>query len=98
MKEIPKTPIYCTKNGAKLLRAHYHEDWNFVEVKTGDALEIGKNKLTFIEARMLHWPDSMFTYLSGKNMLFSNDALGSIMHQNLCTMIKLIVENYYKRQ
>ncbi|EKO1911066.1 anaerobic nitric oxide reductase flavorubredoxin [Clostridium botulinum] len=76
MKEIPKTPIYCTKNGAKLLKAHYHEDWNFVEVKTGDTLEIGKNKLTFIEARMLHWPDSMFTYLSGKNMLFSNDAFG----------------------
>lgn len=76
MKEIPDTPIYCTKNGAKLLKAHYHEDWNFVEVKTGDTLEIGKNKLTFIEAKMLHWPDSMFTYLSGKNILFSNDAFG----------------------
>ncbi|NFD31739.1 anaerobic nitric oxide reductase flavorubredoxin [Clostridium botulinum] len=76
MKEIPSIPIYCTKNGAKLLKAHYHEDWNFVEVKTGDTLEIGENKLIFVEARMLHWPDSMFTYLSGKNMLFSNDAFG----------------------
>ncbi|MGO5094097.1 anaerobic nitric oxide reductase flavorubredoxin [Clostridium sp. LCP25S3_F10] len=76
MKEIPNTPIYCTKNGAKLLKAHYHEDWNFVEVKTGDTLEIGENKLIFVEARMLHWPDSMFTYLSGKNILFSNDAFG----------------------
>ncbi|KRU27598.1 metallo-beta-lactamase [Clostridium sporogenes] len=76
MKEIPSTPIYCTKNGAKLLKAHYHEDWNFVEVKTGDTLEIGENKLIFVEARMLHWPDSMFTYLSGKNILFSNDAFG----------------------
>ncbi len=76
MKEIPNTPIYCTKNGAKLLKAHYHQDWNFVEVKTGDTLEIGKNKLIFVEARMLHWPDSMFTYLSGENILFSNDAFG----------------------
>ncbi|WP_251859939.1 anaerobic nitric oxide reductase flavorubredoxin [Clostridium sp. Marseille-Q2269] len=76
MKEIPDTPIYCTKNGAKLLKGHYHKDWNFVEVKTGDILEIGKNKLIFVEARMLHWPDSMFTYLSGKNILFSNDAFG----------------------
>lgn len=33
MKEIPDVPIYCTKNGAKLLKGHYHEDWNFVEVK-----------------------------------------------------------------
>ncbi|ADL53187.1 anaerobic nitric oxide reductase flavorubredoxin [Clostridium cellulovorans] len=76
MKEIPGTPIYCTKNGAKMLKAHYHEDWNFIEVKTGDTLEIGKNKLIFIEARMLHWPDSMFTYLTGDNILFSNDAFG----------------------
>jgi len=76
MKEIPNTPIYCTKSGAKLLKGHYHMDWNFVEVKTGDTLDIGKNKLTFVEAKMLHWPDTMFTYLSGENILFSNDAFG----------------------
>lgn len=76
MREIPNTPIYCTKNGVKTIKGHYHKDWNFVEVKTGDTLDIGKNKLTFIEARMLHWPDSMFTYLSGENILFSNDAFG----------------------
>ena len=76
MKEIPGTPIYCTANGAKLLKAHYHEDWNFVEVKTGDTLDIGQSTLTFVEARMLHWPDSMMTYMSGDNILFSNDAFG----------------------
>lgn len=76
LKEIPETPIYCTKSGAKLLKAHYHNEWNFIEVKTGDALEIGKNKLLFIEARMLHWPDTMFTYMAGENILFSNDAFG----------------------
>jgi len=76
MKEIPNTPIYCTKNGAKILKGHYHQDWNFVEVKTGDTLDIGKNKLVFVEARMLHWPDTMFTYLTGENILFSNDAFG----------------------
>lgn len=76
MKEIPDTPIYCTANGAKILKAHYHQDWNFVEVKTGDTLEIGESTLTFVEARMLHWPDSMMTYMSGDNILFSNDAFG----------------------
>lgn len=76
MKEIPNTPIYCTKSGVRILKGHYHQEWNFVEVKTGDTLDLGKHKLTFIEAPMLHWPDTMFTYLSGENMLFSNDGFG----------------------
>ncbi|WP_025642346.1 anaerobic nitric oxide reductase flavorubredoxin [Schnuerera ultunensis] len=77
LKEMPHVPVYCSSNGAKILKAHFHEDWNFVEVKTGDELEIGENnKLIFIEARMLHWPDSMFTYMTGESILFSNDAFG----------------------
>lgn len=77
MNEIPNTPIYCTKSGVKILKGHYHNtNWNFVEVKTGDTLDLGKHKLTFIEATMLHWPDTMFTYMSGENILFSNDAFG----------------------
>ena len=76
MEEIPDTPIYCTKNGVKIIKGHHHKDWNFVEVKTGDTLDIGKNKLVFVEARMLHWPDSMMTYMAGENILFSNDAFG----------------------
>lgn len=76
MREIPNTPIYCTKNGIASLKGHYHQDWNFVEVKTGDTLEIGESKLVFVEARMLHWPDSMFVYMTGDNILFSNDAFG----------------------
>lgn len=76
MKEIPETPIYCTSSGVKILKGHYHQNWNFIEVKTGDTLDIGKHKLTFIEAAMLHWPDTMFTYMSDENILFSNDAFG----------------------
>lgn len=76
MRQIPDTPIYCTANGVKIIKGHYHTDWNFVTVKTGDTLEIGKNKLIFIEAPMLHWPDTMFTYMTGENILFSNDAFG----------------------
>lgn len=76
LREIPNTPVYCTAKGAQILKAHYHEEWNFVTVKTGDTLEIGENKLIFVEAPMLHWPDSMFTYMTGENILFSNDAFG----------------------
>ena len=45
-------------------------------MKTGDTLEIGESTLTFVEIPMLHWPDSMMTYMSGENILFSNDAFG----------------------
>ena len=76
MREIPDTPIYCTAKGEAIIRGHYHQDWNFVRVKTGDTLSLGQTTLTFIEAAMLHWPDTMFTYMSGDNILFSNDGFG----------------------
>ena len=76
MRAIPGKPIYCTANAVKSLKGHYHEDWRFVPVKTGDTLSLGSTSLVFVEAPMLHWPDSMFTYLTGENILFSNDAFG----------------------
>ena len=76
MREIPGTPIYCTANGARILKGHYHGDWNFVIVKTGDVLDLGESKLVFVEAPMLHWPDTMFEYMTGEEILFSNDAFG----------------------
>lgn len=76
MRELPDTPIYCTANGVKIIKGHYHQDWNFVTVKTGDSLDLGESKLVFVEAPMLHWPDSMMTYMTGENILFSNDAFG----------------------
>lgn len=77
MKEIPDTPVVCTRMGEKSLKGHYHKDWNFKVVKTGDELQLGNGKkLIFVEAPMLHWPDTMFTYMTGDNILFSNDAFG----------------------
>ena len=102
MKEIPDTPIYCTSSGVKILKGHYHQDWNFVEVKTGDSLDIGSAQLAFVEARMLHWPDTMFTYMSGENILFSNDAFGQhyaseLMYNDLVDQAELYQEaiKYY---
>lgn len=81
MTIIPDKPVYCTENGIKSLKGHYHKDWNFVPVKTGTRLSLGKKELVFVQAPMLHWPDSMFCYLTGDNILFSNDAFG----QHYCT-------------
>jgi len=76
MREIPEVPIYCTSKGEQILHGHYHQDWNYVNVRTGDTLTLGDTTLTFIEATMLHWPDTMMTHLSSDNVLFSNDVFG----------------------
>lgn len=76
LRLIPGTPVYCTANAVKSLKGQYHEDWNFQVVKTGDKLNLGSKEIVFIEAPMLHWPDTMFSYLTGDNILFSNDAFG----------------------
>lgn len=102
MREIPGTPIYCTANGLKSLKGHYHEDWNFQVVKTGDTLDLGEGKLIFIEAPMLHWPDSMFEYYTKDAILFSNDAFGQhyaseFMYNDLVDQAELYQEaiKYY---
>ncbi|ATM99068.1 MULTISPECIES: anaerobic nitric oxide reductase flavorubredoxin [Proteus] len=78
MSFIPNTPIYCTANAIDSINGHHHHpEWNFNIVKTGDSLDIGNGKqLIFVETPMLHWPDSMMTYLTGDAILFSNDAFG----------------------
>lgn len=76
MREISHVPIYCTANGVKSIKGQYHKDWNFQVVKTGDNLNLGEKTLTFIEAPMLHWPDTMFAYLDKENVLFSSDGFG----------------------
>lgn len=82
LRLIPGTPVYCTENGVKSLKGQFHGEWNFKTVKTGDKLDLGNGKeLIFIQAPMLHWPDSMFCYMTKDNILFSNDAFG----QHFCT-------------
>jgi len=78
MEAIPATPIYCTAAAVKSIEGQYGKrGWDFRVVKTGDSVDIGNGKkLIFVEMKMLHWPDSMATYLTGDNILFSNDAFG----------------------
>jgi anaerobic nitric oxide reductase flavorubredoxin len=102
MRHIPDVPIYCTSNGIDSLKGHYHQDWNFQVVKTGDKLRLGSKELIFIEAPMLHWPDSMMCYLTDDNVLFSNDAFGQhiateLMYNDLVDQAELFQEaiKYY---
>ncbi len=78
-REYPEAVIYGTAKGFAGLSAYYPETdlSNFITVKKGDTLSIGKDTLHFIPAPMVHWPDSMLTYLENEKVLFSNDALGA---------------------
>ena len=69
-------PIYCSKMGHKNLTKHFRQKWNYRPVGTGDELNLGKRTITFLETRMIHWPDSMFSYLNEDKILFSSDGFG----------------------
>lgn len=69
-------PLYVSKMGAKNHGLHFPQNWNYQVVGNGDELSLGKRTLTFLETRMLHWPDSMVTYLKEDKILFSSDAFG----------------------
>lgn len=77
MDVIKPEKLFCSARGKKALLDHYHrEDWPYHVVGTGDEISIGKRTVQFIETRMLHWPDSMFSYLKEDAVLISSDAFG----------------------
>lgn len=76
LSRCPDVQVIGTSKCKDGLMKHYFREMNFREVKTGDGLSLGGKNLKFIEAPMLHWPDSMFTYLQEEEVLFPNDAFG----------------------
>jgi len=68
--------VFASAMGVKALMDNFHHDHDITAVKNGETLELGGMNFTFIETRMLHWPDSMFTYLADEKVLFSQDAFG----------------------
>ena len=74
---IKPEKVICSKMGHKAILKHFHrDDWPFHIVNPGEEISIGSRTLSFIETRMLHWPDSMFTYVKEDQILFSSDAFG----------------------
>ena len=70
------TPIFCSEMGQKNLARHFRAPFNFRPVKDGETLSLGKRTLQFFETRMMHWPDSMFTFIPEDGILFSSDGFG----------------------
>ncbi len=77
MEVIRPEKLFCSARGKKALLDHYHrEDWPYEVVETGSEISLGKRTVQFVETRMLHWPDSMFSYLKEDAVLISSDAFG----------------------
>lgn len=69
--------LLCSARGKQALLQHYHRpDWPYEVVETGATISLGRHSVQFIETRMLHWPDSMFSYLPEDRVLISSDAFG----------------------
>ena len=69
--------LFCSSMGKKALLDHFHrEDWPYEVVDPGHILSLGRRSVQFIETRMLHWPDSMFSYLPDEKLLISSDGFG----------------------
>ncbi len=73
----PKITVVCTEKGVESLSGYYDTTgWNFQVVKTGDTLSLGKRTLSFLETKMVHWPDSLMSYIPEDKLLFSMDGFG----------------------
>jgi flavorubredoxin len=73
---IKPEKVFASAVGVKTLKELFHDRHEIIPVKDGETLSLGNMELTFMETRMIHWPDSMFTYLAADELLFSQDAFG----------------------
>jgi flavorubredoxin len=78
MQVSKEAVLITTEKGAKMAKIfHRVPDERIKTVKDGDAIELGGKTLKFIEAPMLHWPETMFTYLVEGKVLFPCDFFGA---------------------
>ncbi|UCE84244.1 MAG: FprA family A-type flavoprotein [Deltaproteobacteria bacterium] len=76
IEAVQPEKVFASSMGCKHLQEHFHLDREIVAVKDGESLSLGNLGLTFLETRMLHWPDNMFSYMPEEKLLFSQDAFG----------------------
>ena len=77
IRDLCPEKVCASPAGVRILNDQFGIGDKLTAVKTGDSIELGNGMtLSFIETKMLHWPDSMFSYLSGEKILFSQDGFG----------------------
>lgn len=73
----PNITIVASPAGHKYLKSIMNIQYNALVVKQGDTIDLGNLTLSFISAPMLHWPDSMFTWIPEEKVLFTCDFFGA---------------------
>lgn len=81
-RAMPQAQVLCTAKCQAVFDKYYQGNWECRTVKTGDTLSLGKHELHFVATPMVHWPDSMVTYLPSEKILFSMDAFGQHIANN----------------
>ena len=78
LKTYPKAKVVASAKAFLMMENFFKTDYagRRIEVKEGDTLSLGKHKLTFIEAPMVHWPEVIVTYDEYSGALFSADGFG----------------------
>ena len=77
IERVKPEKIFCSPMGEKAIMEHFHpQDWPLHVVRSGDTIDLGSRRVQFLETRMLHWPDSMFSYIPENKLLISSDAFG----------------------
>ena len=68
--------LIASDMGVKGLRSYYGDDLEVTSIKERPSLSLGGKTLSFVPVPMVHWPDSMVTYIPEDKLLLSNDAFG----------------------
>ncbi len=76
IRAVEPEKVFASTLGVKALSEHFHMNYEIIPVKDGGTLSLGDLQVSFVETRMVHWPDSMFTFLHDDGLLFTNDAFG----------------------
>jgi flavorubredoxin len=77
MRALPNASLVCDKKCAEALALHFDmSGWKQRIVKSGEEISLGRRTLRFLETPMVHWPESMFTYVPEEKLLFSMDGFG----------------------
>ncbi len=76
IRDLAPEKTYASLMGVKALDAHFRIGAKLTGVKTGDSISLGNMTVAFVETKMLHWPDSMFSYIPEEKILFSQDGFG----------------------
>jgi flavorubredoxin len=79
-----KAKLVATGKGARMAQTFYKvPEERVIAVKDQETISLGGKTLQFIEAPMLHWPETMFTYLQEDGILFPCDFFGSHLAREL---------------